>query len=163
MALIHCPECGKEISDKAENCPNCGYALQRKVYTSSFPINKAISFLLTIAIIGGVFFAIVSQMNSLSGKDKQVYNITIKCADEYFKDPSSLRLVSGSLSSSGKLLYCKARAKNSFGAYVSNYYEFYLDGYVREISDSQTISNLYTSSSDFNIEKVNAAIEKHYK
>ena len=25
MALIRCPECGKEISNKAETCPNCGY------------------------------------------------------------------------------------------------------------------------------------------
>lgn len=24
MALINCPECGKEVSDKAEQCPNCG-------------------------------------------------------------------------------------------------------------------------------------------
>ena len=24
MALIDCPECGKEISDKAPSCPNCG-------------------------------------------------------------------------------------------------------------------------------------------
>lgn len=24
MALISCPECGKEISDKAIACPNCG-------------------------------------------------------------------------------------------------------------------------------------------
>lgn len=24
MALINCPECGKEVSDKAGNCPNCG-------------------------------------------------------------------------------------------------------------------------------------------
>ena len=24
MALIRCPECGKEISDKASSCPNCG-------------------------------------------------------------------------------------------------------------------------------------------
>lgn len=24
MALIKCPECGKEISDKAKACPNCG-------------------------------------------------------------------------------------------------------------------------------------------
>jgi hypothetical protein len=24
MALINCPECGKEISDKAISCPNCG-------------------------------------------------------------------------------------------------------------------------------------------
>lgn len=27
MALIRCPECGKEISDKAESCPNCGFPI----------------------------------------------------------------------------------------------------------------------------------------
>lgn len=27
MALIICPECGKQISDKAVACPNCGYPL----------------------------------------------------------------------------------------------------------------------------------------
>lgn len=27
MALITCPECGKEVSDKATSCPNCGTPL----------------------------------------------------------------------------------------------------------------------------------------
>lgn len=27
MALIHCPECGKEISDKAKSCIHCGCPL----------------------------------------------------------------------------------------------------------------------------------------
>lgn len=27
MALIACPECGKEISDKVKTCPHCGYPL----------------------------------------------------------------------------------------------------------------------------------------
>lgn len=27
MALIKCPECGKEISDKASACPNCGITM----------------------------------------------------------------------------------------------------------------------------------------
>ena len=27
-ALIKCPECGKEISDAAESCPNCGYPIK---------------------------------------------------------------------------------------------------------------------------------------
>lgn len=27
MALIKCPECGKEISDQAQSCPNCGYPI----------------------------------------------------------------------------------------------------------------------------------------
>lgn len=29
MALIKCPECGKEISDKASKCQNCGYPLRK--------------------------------------------------------------------------------------------------------------------------------------
>lgn len=31
MALIKCPECGKEISDKAIACPNCGCPMESKV------------------------------------------------------------------------------------------------------------------------------------
>lgn len=30
MALIQCPECGHDISDKAEKCPNCGYKIEKK-------------------------------------------------------------------------------------------------------------------------------------
>lgn len=29
MALIECPECGKEVSTTASNCPNCGYNIKR--------------------------------------------------------------------------------------------------------------------------------------
>ena len=28
MAIINCPECGKEISDKSETCIYCGYPLK---------------------------------------------------------------------------------------------------------------------------------------
>ena len=29
MALVKCPECGREkVSDSAESCPNCGYAIK---------------------------------------------------------------------------------------------------------------------------------------
>lgn len=28
MAIINCPECGKEISDRAETCIYCGYPLK---------------------------------------------------------------------------------------------------------------------------------------
>lgn len=34
MALITCPECGKQISDKAEVCINCGYPLKNTVSSS---------------------------------------------------------------------------------------------------------------------------------
>ena len=31
MALIKCPECGKEVSDKASACPNCGCPIEKKI------------------------------------------------------------------------------------------------------------------------------------
>lgn len=31
MALIQCPECGREVSDKAEKCIHCGYPIQKQV------------------------------------------------------------------------------------------------------------------------------------
>ena len=30
MALIKCPECGKEVSTAAEACPHCGYPLKSR-------------------------------------------------------------------------------------------------------------------------------------
>lgn len=33
MALIKCNECGKEISDKADKCPNCGCPVKKQPYT----------------------------------------------------------------------------------------------------------------------------------
>ena len=29
MALIKCPECNKEVSDKAEICVHCGYPISK--------------------------------------------------------------------------------------------------------------------------------------
>lgn len=31
MALIHCPECNSQISDKANTCPNCGYPMDSEM------------------------------------------------------------------------------------------------------------------------------------
>lgn len=36
MALINCPECNKEISDKASSCPNCGFPIQSQSFKPKF-------------------------------------------------------------------------------------------------------------------------------
>lgn len=35
MSLIKCPECGKEISEHAKECPNCGFPIEKKVEEDS--------------------------------------------------------------------------------------------------------------------------------
>ena len=39
MALINCPECGKQISDKAASCPDCGYPLQKSTIGNNRQLN----------------------------------------------------------------------------------------------------------------------------
>ena len=49
MALVKCPDCGKEFSNSALQCPNCGY---RNI--NSKPQNKKT--FIWIAIVIGIFF-----------------------------------------------------------------------------------------------------------
>lgn len=46
MALIKCAECGKEISDKAKECPNCGYRNKK---------NISVIIILAICLCCGIF------------------------------------------------------------------------------------------------------------
>lgn len=47
MALILCPECKKEISDNAINCPHCGYVIK-----PARKFNPAIAALLSFILPG---------------------------------------------------------------------------------------------------------------
>jgi hypothetical protein len=38
MALINCPECSKEVSDKAPACPNCGVVLNASSTETNVPV-----------------------------------------------------------------------------------------------------------------------------
>ena len=80
MALIKCPECGKEVSDKASSCPNCGHPIEDQTveveeYSNKEIVNplpkkskkKVIFFIaiITVIIIAGViaYFMIVQPFN----------------------------------------------------------------------------------------------------
>jgi hypothetical protein len=55
MALVQCPECLREVSDKAVACPNCGYPLQNSPMSGKPDVEPGIAKLLaegnTIAAI----------------------------------------------------------------------------------------------------------------
>lgn len=50
MALFNCPECGKEISDEAKSCPNCGYSLKNKSHSKKTKHKWLIILVLLIAL-----------------------------------------------------------------------------------------------------------------
>jgi len=37
MALVHCPECGTEVSDATRTCPKCGYPLKPQATPNAQP------------------------------------------------------------------------------------------------------------------------------
>lgn len=57
MSMIICNECGKEISDKAQSCPNCGNPINIAPIQpqSQKPVKKPESTLGNIAIIFSLF------------------------------------------------------------------------------------------------------------
>lgn len=74
MSLIKCPECGKEISDKAEKCPGCGYPLIVKQSERNALSNKKDNLKLVkglnIALgIIGIFmvFGVLSSQGGIDG------------------------------------------------------------------------------------------------
>ena len=59
MALINCPECGKEVSDKAKVCTNCGVKIKKK---SNKILKLVISIVVVILIfVVGIFYFINKQ------------------------------------------------------------------------------------------------------
>lgn len=55
MSLIECKECGKEISDKARKCPNCGMIIQHSK-NKKIIIIISIILLIVLIVIGYLHF-----------------------------------------------------------------------------------------------------------
>ena len=49
MALINCPECGKEISDSVKKCPHCGKKIKDNLF-KQFVFKHKILFSLFIIV-----------------------------------------------------------------------------------------------------------------
>jgi hypothetical protein len=55
MALINCPECNNEISDKASACPKCGFVLYKKKLEELFKLDNLIIYAGAVGLIIGFF------------------------------------------------------------------------------------------------------------
>ena len=73
MALIKCPSCGKDISDKAEKCVSCGYDMSNKKK------KKGIKFLILGIVIIFVIIAmlIILLLSENEDKEDKIYDTEI--------------------------------------------------------------------------------------
>ena len=98
MALISCPECGKEISDAARSCPHCGYAIReaaanqikRTPLTEKNPSRASGVFLCTggmVMVLGSLLLCVVLLPVGVLGL--VISAMMILAGVEQFKDAQS--------------------------------------------------------------------------
>lgn len=64
MAMIKCPECGKEVSDKAEVCVNCGCPISKASNVPKCPTcgsTNVEKISLGSKVVGGAMFGLFSS------------------------------------------------------------------------------------------------------
>lgn len=75
MALVNCPECSENVSEKANACPHCGYPMKPEKEPVQYELRKDVNmtnssgagflrFLAWIIWIGGLILAIASGISS---------------------------------------------------------------------------------------------------
>lgn len=72
MAIINCPECGKEISSQANACPNCGYPIKENTNKNKNVkrVKMILSVITTLIILGCIVALSVNSNinNKIVGK-----------------------------------------------------------------------------------------------
>lgn len=71
MALITCPECGKQISDVAKACPGCGYPINKSFSQKSIQSNDQNKTKIIIGVVIAITVAIV--IFNANTKDNEPY------------------------------------------------------------------------------------------
>ncbi len=78
MAFVYCEECGREISDKAKFCPNCGCAF--KIKGRGFAITSMVLGIIactcSLPVILATVFSLIDQFNNFAIFNS-VFNIII--------------------------------------------------------------------------------------
>lgn len=82
MALINCPECGKEVSDTNKRCPHCGYNLRKKVDKKTKNIIIAVIAAVVIVVVGTFGVVQASKLNSEEQKIVTEINTRINDATQ---------------------------------------------------------------------------------
>lgn len=146
MALIRCPQCGQQISDKAAVCPHCG---KKKQMNKKLWIFAGCG-ILAILILSGI---LIVSANSFSAEEEYGLKIVDKYQD-ILKNPDSLILRSDVAvisyirdGTTYKYVFFDASGENSYGASVKSTPCFVNGQYLCDSDEIPTIEE-YMSMSD---------------
>lgn len=80
MAMIKCPECGKDVSDKAKVCPNCGVKIKRK--SKKIPIIILVIVLLILGLVGAFIWETNNKTNKTHENKQTAKSSSVEKTDE---------------------------------------------------------------------------------
>lgn len=141
MALINCSECGKEVSDKASSCPNCGNPINISDVVKESHVDKKTQSSgcfknLVVAIL--IFVVGITLVNLITGESSNSTSVGVEhnkllafsyatdCVKNNLKSPSSAKFV-GLLEKEESVKYIGddtyeikswVDSQNSFGAMI---------------------------------------------
>ena len=150
MALINCPECGKEISEISRVCINCGYPLEDNeknaqdsntidVTPESIAVNsgnkladksvsqnlKAIIIVAVVAVVIAVVgvIAFIIDQNTLNSDEQRIYDLMYDYR-LYLKDPDSMQIRDNAVymidDEGNNYAFFTISANNSYGGKVTS-------------------------------------------
>lgn len=164
---IICEECGNKIPEGTKACPKCGCPIytadvddkpiHETVSTNSSNGKKKTITIITVAVLAivAIMGFIIIRNNVLFGDDRIAYEMIMDVADN-FKDPSSVRLVSGELGVDKDCMFCGISANNGWGNRTTSYY-FIMGGMIMKEDDP---TSLYMGKDELNFEKINKNLER---
>ena len=99
MALINCPECGKEISDTCESCIHCGYKLikitniEKEQISKKKLLSKPIIIVATVSVIVLLIIVLVvnKSLHTYSYEEEVCYN-AVKYFYTLFDSPEDFEI-----------------------------------------------------------------------
>ena len=176
MAIINCPECGKEISDKAETCIYCGYPLRAPERAQTMeretPRRKTVMEILAdagrkigkkgiiVLLIAALVIAGVVASNNMLTENEEYACQVVEKYKRMLKDPDSMVLRGDILyvenSDLEKFVAFSASGNNSYGAPVTSMPMFLDRTYVGDYGDEA--SDLEDREEKLNLLKGNLAV-----
>jgi len=168
MALIHCPECGKEVSDQSDICIHCGYPLVDNYSLEITETSNSIKLyknkkLIVLSCIIGILLITYFTFFHLGKDNKYAYDLVINNVYD-FKNPKSVRVVSGSAGFNDtyneEYAFLCVTATNSYGAETTGYYCFHPDEFS-DVTDYAHMVNI-CKKDEINAFKINFRITLYW-
>jgi ribosomal protein L37E len=115
--------------------------------------------IVAVGVILIVLFGFYANSNLLIGRNKTAYDL-LEGGAKSFKDPSSVRIISGTVSDDGKSMQAEISAKNGFGGNTTGDYIFNFSSASTSVYVEENGSILKSYRDNFNINKVNRIYSK---